>query len=289
MLDEIFTAEDLTKIEVDYFYQYQIMDWELQENILKALPDYLKRKFKPGKNLKPWHAIRRHEFRKSGLQLNLSRLGNEYLPDCMSSNNINEDLFHKHFTVGYLWRHRGACDAINPLFQKSKDWVLKTKSELFRRIIEEYDAHILIAGMKKGDDKAISEEIKNKCGFLSGEYKSKYTEYDLDLPKDRCTYLKGLGYAAEMEIMSRCDLLLMMPSGFSEALWMKKKAPVVLLDPPPVYMIKLFWNRMPLFNNLSPYFAFYNTLVPHTSDNVFKFLNKMNLLRKRKDSNPPVV
>ena len=170
---------------------------------------------------------------------------------------------------------------MNARFQRSKDWIMRTKSELFRKLIDKYGARILICGMNKKENaiKYIPEDIRMRAGFVEGEYRSKFAEDRLDLPEDRCVYLKGIGYAAEMEIMSRCDLLIMMPSGFSEALWMKRKAPVIIVDPPPDYVLKLAYNRMPLFNNNELRYFYYNNFIKHSAENVIDFLEKQKLAK----------
>jgi len=277
MLDEIHLAEEISVINVDYFYQFQVKDCELKSEVIDVLPDSIKSKFDLKHNKKPWSFIRLHDFRHSVLELELSDAGKDYLPICFKENGIDPAIFGRDLTIGYLWRYRSSGGAY---FQHPKDWIMRTKSELFRRLIDEHGARILICGMNKdaGTNEAIPEDILTRAGFVKGEYMSKFAEARLDLPQDRCTYLKGIGYAAEMEIMSRCDLLLMMPSGFSEALWMKQKAPVVLIDPPPDYMLRLAWNRMPLFNNNNPRYFYHNNFVKHSERNVIKFLKQRKLL-----------
>jgi len=280
MLDEIHLASHIPQVTVDYFYQFQVKDDELRRDIIDVLPEDIRSKFDLKCNRKPWSHIRSHNFKLTGLGLELSDVGKNYLPVCFKENGIDPAIFGRNFTVGYLWRYRSPRGAVKGYFQQSKDWIIHTKSKLFRRLIDEYDAHIFICGMNK-DKKVIAsmpKEILAEAGFVEGEYRCKFAEERLDLPRDRCVYLKGVGYAAEMEIMSHCDLLLMMPSGFSEPLWMKKKAPVVLVDPPPDYMLKIAWNRMPLFSNLIPRFFYCNNFVRHTADNIIDFLNQQKLL-----------
>lgn len=282
MLDEFYGPDEINTVPIDKFYQFQINDEELREELLDRLPQETRRKFDFSQNILPWHILRSFDYSRSGLGLELSETGAEYLPVCCELNGLSDELFAKKFTVGYLWRHRGKQGAVSPLFQKSREWILRTKSELFNELIDNYNAHIIIAGMGKPVAPLSGEinQAQQASGVLEGEYRAKYTDARLDLPDDSCTYLKGLGYAAEMEIMSRCDLLLMMPSGFSEPLWMKRKNPMLLMDPPPVYMAKLWKNRMPFFNNLQIDYAFFNLFVQHNKSNVLKFLVQHNLLSK---------
>jgi len=294
MIDEYYSADMITNINVDKFVQFQIKDRELNDLILSKLPAEILAKFNLKKVLKPWTIIKDFDFRKSGLRLDLSTTGEGYVPVCMKENGISSEIFKNKFVIGYLWRYRESWDAINPAFQKSKSWIIQTKNELFRKLISEYNAHILICGMSRHDSTPnqtiIDADFLNSFGFRKGEYCSKYTDLSFDLPPNSCTYLRGLGYAAEMEIMSRCDLLLMMPSGFSEPLWMMRKNPVIMLDPCLDYMIKLWWNRMPFFNNLNMHYAIFNLFTSHTPEKVINFLKaqgifppKQKVLNNRQD------
>lgn len=283
MLDEIRPIEEIEDENIDIFFQFQIHDRELKDRVFDKLTERTRRKFNFKSNIKPWHYIRAHNFKKSSMSLTLSDYGREYLPICVQGNEIDVELFNKRLTIGYLWRHRGKNDAVKNYFQKPAQEILKTKSELFQRLISEFNAHIFICGMKKGakptTDKTV--EVDRKAVFVEGEYRSKFTDLTLDIDQRHCTYMKGLGYAAEMEILSQCDLCFVMPSGFSEPLWMMKRRPVVLVDPPPVYMAKLIFNRMPLFDNLQPRFAYYNTFASHTAENILRFVIKNNMLARK--------
>ncbi len=276
VLDEIHHANKIIDVDVDCFRQYQIHDIELQENILKNLPPEILSKFDKRHNLKPWTELASFPFDRGGIKLALSKVGRDYLPECIRENEIDESLFSSKFTVGYLWRYR-AGGAVKPYFQRSKEWILKSKSGLLKKLIEKYDAHIFICGMGKRLNQPTDAALKN-AGVVAGEHNSKYAAETLNLPMENCTYLKGLGYAAELEIMSRCDLLLTMPSGFSEPLWMMKKSPVVMVDPPPFYLGKLAWHKMPLFDNKTFDGAIFNNLISHTAENVFTYLYRRNFV-----------
>lgn len=281
MLDETYMVSDIANVEIDYFFQFQIKDMELQEYVFSKISHKIRSKFDFTVNIKPWQIIRTHDFRKEGLKLELSETGKDYLPVCMNHNLLSESTFQGRITVGYLWRYRtGRGAAIKPYFQRPKEWILKTKTELFNKLIAEYNAHIIIAGMNKnisGSPVADSDVLKNGA-VRTGEYKAKYATEILDIPSANCTYLKGLGYAAEMEIMSRCSFLIMMPSGFSEPLWMRRDVPVVAVDPPPDYILRLTYNRVPFFNNLEPKYFIYNAFKAHTADNVMRFLKSIKIL-----------
>jgi hypothetical protein len=282
MLDEVYTAEEILSKNIDNIYQFQVKDMELQNDIINKLPGNIKSKFNLKTNIKPWQFIREHDFGKGDYSLELSDFGREFLPICMKLNGITEDTFKNKITIGYLWRYRSnpEKDAIKPYFQQSEEDILKSKSELFNALIKEFDAHIIIAGMRRNTREGETLEVLKKYGYETGSYRDKFTERGLDIPDDKCTYLKGLGFAAEAEIMSKCDLLIMMPSGFSEVLWMMRKNPVLLIDSPPVYLLKLLYNRMPLFNNLSLKYFIYNNLTKHTTENVLKFIKSHKLIKK---------
>lgn len=281
MLDEIYPASEISNVNVDTFFLFQVRDPELRRDIIEKLPPSIRCKMDITTNRKPWAIIKKHNFKKSGLSLELSDLGKNHFKKSLVYNEIDLNIFKERFTVGYLWRHRRAGGAIKTYFQPSSEWIIKTKSELLNRLTKDYNAHIFICGMNKDKHNlmsGISEEDKLNAGLLEGEHRSKYTDAQFDISTERCTYLRGTGFAAEIETLSMCDLLLLMPSGFSEALWMKQKPPTLLLDPPPDYMIKLWKNFMPLFNNYKPAYVRHNTFTRHTADNVMKMLKKQNLL-----------
>jgi hypothetical protein len=98
---------------------------------------------------------------------------------------------------------------------------------------------------------------------------------------DACVYLKGLSWGLELEIVRRCSLCIVMPSGFSETLLMKRSDATVLVDPPLHYLAKLLWNRMPFFgvwnmDNLAFYLR-----QPHTAERVLEYLHFRNLIEPR--------
>jgi hypothetical protein len=277
MLDEIHLASSIPRVPVDRFHQFQVHDVELRQEVIDPLPETFKRKFDLRAHHKPWHAIREHDFSQSGLELPLSQKGRDYVPVCMEQNGIDPDVFKRKRVIGYLWRHRGVNGGREVYGQRSQSWIHRTKSELFQNLIRDLDAHLIVAGMKR-DVGRVPDGVKHEAAFVEGEYRAKFADCELDICKDRVTYLKGLGFAAEMEIMSRCHLLLMMPSGFSEPLWMRRTVPVILMDPPPMYMARIWYNRMPLFDNRRPSYALYNSFIPHTAKNVIRFLGMQGLL-----------
>lgn len=282
MVDEVYLCNRIQDVHVDVFYQFQVRDPELVVDVLSQLPYNIQRKFDLDTVIKPWHIIREHEFEEKGIKLNLSALGEEYYPFCVKENGIDENIFHKKMTVGYLWRYRDSNDAIKPMFQRTKEWILRTKGELFNYLIEKYDAHIIVGGMKRITHDSGTTQMLEKYGFHKGSYQHKCSLDVFNLPDENVTYLKGLGFAEEIKIFSKCSFALTMPSGFSEALWMRRENPVFVMDPPPVYLAKLMWNKMPLFfNTKSKHFAF-NNLLPHNKPIVSGFLKDQHVLPWRK-------
>src|SRR5205807_10624718 len=89
---------------------------------------------------------------------------------------------------------------------------------------------------------------------------------------------KGLSWGLELEIIRRCALCVVMASGFSEALWMKRQGATVMVDTPPDYVAKLLWNRMPFFNLLRPSELWFQLRQPHTADRVLRYLRRRDLL-----------
>lgn len=279
MLSEIYHVDEINNVDIDYFHQYQINDIELNELVFSQLGEDLKKKFNFTSNIKPWLELREHDYSIKGLSLELSEAGKQYSAVCDSLNAIDNSLFDDKFTVGYLWRYRKG-GAIKPYLQRSSEWILNSKSSLFNLLIDNYNAHIFVCGMGK-DEQNISAINSAHSGVVKGEYLSKYSSDKLEIPEENSTYLKGLGFAAELYLMSRCDLLLMMPSGFSEPLWMMQGAPTVMVDPPPVYVAKLWWNRMPFFDHDMISGKIFNTLLPHTPSNIIRYLNYRGMLGKQ--------
>jgi hypothetical protein len=78
--------------------------------------------------------------------------------------------------------------------------------------------------------------------------------------------------------MRRCTLCIVMASGFSEALLMKREGQTVLVDPPVHYLAKLLWNGMPLFNPWSIRNLAFYLRQPHTAKRVLKHLGARKLI-----------
>lgn len=227
---------EIPKHDIDTFFQFQVRDPELQADVLSKLSLDVLRKFDLKNNRLPWQTLRSILPLAPEQQLGLSELGRATLPNLLRENGIDPQLFNQP-TIGFLWRHRASGGAVKPLVQSDAVELVEKYSRLFGRLIDTYGCHVLVCGMK------VSRTPENMHRI-----DAKFPKYGLDLPSEFSTYLKGLSWALELEILSGCTLCVANPSGFSEALWIKRGRGVVLLDPPPHYLAKALWHRVPLFN-----------------------------------------
>lgn len=272
--DGIYSEREITTVPVDRFYQFQIRDGELQQDIICKLPAEILAKFDHHLNIKPWSVLRTLDLHDPAVQLDMSNEGRARLPEVMRANNINPEVFDKRFTVGFLWRYRSGGSSVRTNLMPSEERVRREKSRLLTLLIEDYGAHVLVCGMNV----RATDENRTRID-------AKYTERKLDLPDKHATYLQGLSWGLELEILRRCDLCIVMPSGFSEALWMKRSGPTVLVDSPPHYLAKLVWNRLNLFEALSPREFFFQIMQPHTSLRVLRRMRQRKLLRRPRLAN----
>jgi len=73
-------------------------------------------------------------------------------------------------------------------------------------------------------------------------------------------------------------LLITMPSGFSEPLWMRKRQPVIIIFPPFEYLLRLWKHKMPFFNHATLAGKWFNTFTFHSTNKVLSYIKKMNYL-----------
>ncbi|MBD3287786.1 hypothetical protein GF337_03200 [candidate division KSB1 bacterium] len=280
-IDEIYLADKIADIHVDEFYQFQIHDQELNENILNHLPPTVKDLFDYKNVNLPWLILKEHNFSEKPLYLELSSRGKEYFKFAKEINEIDDTVFETRFTVGFLWRYRQK-GSINSKGQFPVRIIKHHLNKLFKELTRNYDSHILICGMRKGELEASPkyEEIVKEAGLALGERRNTFTNYRFDIDPSRSTYLKGVGYAAEMYIMSQCDLLITMPSGFSEPLWMMQKQPVIIIFPPFEYLLRLWKWNMPFFDHNRWSGRWYNTFTLHSAGNVLNYLKKRDYLSR---------
>lgn len=219
----------------DRFFQFQDRDRELRDDVLSKLPPTVLQRLDFDENRIPWRCLRSILPLSPEQQLGLSDLGRTMLPEIMRENGIPSEVFQRP-TIGFLWRYRSAGGAvkgtpIHPMQLAAK------YSRLFHRLIDAFGCHVLICGMKVARTRENMHRID-----------AKYPEFGLDLPPDFSTHLKGLSWPLELEILSRCTVCVANPSGFSEALWIKRGGGVLLADPSLHYLAKALWHRVPLFN-----------------------------------------
>jgi hypothetical protein len=231
---------ELPKHKIDGFFQFQVLDAELRAEVLSKLSPEAMSKLDSQKNRRPWKYLRSILPLRPEQQLGLNALGRETLPTVMQQSGLRPDIFNNP-TIGFLWRHRSPGGYVKPIFQPSAERLVAKYSHLFARLIEEYGCHVVVCGMK------VLRTPENRYRI-----DAKYPEYGLDLPAKSSTHLRGLSWPLELEILSRCTWCVANPSGFSEALWIKRGANVFLIDPPPHYLARAMWYRGPFFHLSQP-------------------------------------
>ena len=277
MFDEIYLWDEIPKRGIDRFDQFQIKDGELADEVFANLPTDTLAKFDFQKRWLPWQVIRQHNFAQSPMRLELSAEGKQHYAHVLAEHDLTEEAVAK--SVGYLWRYRPPGGAIKPWLQAPKESILRTKSELFSDLVNRHGLKIIAAGMnyQSAKNQELSQ-VRSRSGVLDGEINSKFTADKLDVADEHVTYLKGLGYAAELEIIAKTRFQLLMPSGFSEPIWMMNRQKTLLVDPPPVYLLKLLKNRMPLFDNTRWGSWLYNSTNCHSAKRVMAELSRRKLI-----------
>jgi hypothetical protein len=232
--------QDFRETPVDEVVQYQVFDPDLQSDVLANLPAELLAKFNRTQNRLFWNDLRGRLPLRSDQRLSLSAAGQRETELAMQEYGIPADVFQKRPTVGFVWRYRVAASAVKPFLQPPAEVLVDKYSRVLRRLIEELDCHILVTGMNLETDDTNRHRVD-----------AKYATFGLDLPAERCTYLRGRNWVADMEILSRCTTVAAMASGISEALDTHRGGGVILLDPPLHYMLLLLKYRVRLFNYLT--------------------------------------
>gem|GEM_PF-1298433 len=216
---------------IDIFYQFQINDKELQEEVFKKLPPETLSKFDFECNLLP-HVYMRYITQKP-FQLLFNDKG------CESIEKIKETLpsnFFDSLTIGFMWRYRKKGGAIKPYLMPSEETLVEKYSALFKYVVEELNCNVLIAGMN------VKTTDENRF-FVD----AKFPEFALNYHHEKVCYLPGKSWLAEVEVLSKCDIVICNPSGFSEAIYLLGKD-CILVDPPLDYLLKMLKNRAPVFN-----------------------------------------
>lgn len=246
---------------IDLFYQFQVFDTELKEEVLSTLSVDTLNKFDFENNLLPHIYMNKiQEIKEKRFTLPFSTSGQK------SYESIRNELptdFFKGKTIGFMWRYRSANGAVNPMFMPSEDELKNKYSEVLKSSIEQWNCNVLVAGMK------VKTTEENR--FVVD---AKFPEYGLNFTHDNLHYLPGKGWLAEVELISQCDIVICNPSGFSEAIFLKGKECIVV-DPPLHYTLKTIKNGFPLFGlgiqNLSQIRVFFRSIFQkHSAD----FLNR---------------
>jgi len=220
--------------EIDRFYQFQVLDTELKEEVLGKLSSKTLKKFDLVNNLLP------HIYMNTIQERKIKRFTLPFSESGIASyenirNQLPADLF-KGKTIGFMWRYRSANGAVNPMFMPSEDALKNKYSEVLKSAINQWGCNVLVAGMK------VKTTEENR--FIVD---AKFPEYGLNFAHDNLHYLPGKGWLAEVELISQCDIVICNPSGFSEAIFLKGKECIVV-DPPLHYVLKTVKNSFPLFN-----------------------------------------
>ena len=220
-------------VNIDTFYQFQIFDQELQEDVLSTLSKETLSKFDLNHNLLPHVYMNKIQAKKKQrFKLHFTEVGKEHFDSIAKT--LPKDLF-KGKTIGFMWRYRSRGGAIKPLFMANEDTLRDKYSSILKQAINQYNCHVLVAGMK------VKTTEKNRRVV-----DAKFPEYGLNFQHENLHYLPGKGWLSEVELISRCDIVICNPSGFSEAVFLKGKDCVVV-DPPLHYVLKTIKNGFPLF------------------------------------------
>jgi len=224
---------ELEDAKIDRFYQFQVNDIELRVDILDQLSDSVLGKFDRKNNLLPHVYMRRFMFPNyRNFNISFTEQGLANIRDI--ERGLPPGFFSKR-TVGFMWRYRSKSGAISPRFTRPAEDLREKYSLVLEEVADRWDCNVLVAGMNVETTEANKYYVD-----------AKFPEYGLNVRNDRIHYLPGKGWLAEIELLSRCDVVVCNPSGFSEALFLKGKE-CLLVDPPLHYVLKTVKNGLPLF------------------------------------------
>jgi hypothetical protein len=242
------------------FVQYQVLDPDLQRDVISKLPAATRARIGNVNRIYYQDLLGSMPLSPPN-RLALNPEGLAAAGRAMYSYGLDPDFFERRPTIAFLWRYRTHQSAIHPFLQPPAEECVRKYSSAFRRLIDDFGCHILVTGMNLVTDESNRTRVD-----------AKYTSVGLDLPSDSCTYLKGLGWAADLEILSRCTAAAGMASGFTEALETHRGGGVVLLDPPLIYLMKFFKYRVRLFGNMTPAGLWKTWSRPHSEDRIYRWL-----------------
>lgn len=233
-----YDIEQLGKVQVDQFVQFQIHDQELNQECLNQLPQALRNQFDFTHNLLP-HLYFRDVAKQRGLSSlsfpQWNQQGEQRYQEIQQQSQLSSEIFADK-TLGLMWRYRSPGGAIKPLFQQAQTELVEKYSQLAEYAIQQLGCQVIVAGMR------VKTTDENRF-----RVDAKFPEFGLNFEHPKLHYLKGLGWLSEIALLGRCDYILCNPSGFSEALFLQGKN-CELVDPPLHYVLKTLKNRFPLFD-----------------------------------------
>jgi hypothetical protein len=253
--------EAMLSMPVDEYLQYQVLDSELKQDVLDRLPPDLLARIDRSRNRLFWDDLRGFLPLQPSQRLQLSAEGRREVPLAMEQYGIPEDLFRTRKTVAFVWRYRPRGGAIHPLGQPSVESLVEKYSRVLRRLIDDFDCHVLITGMNPLADETDRHGLDPK-----------YASFGLDLPAGRCTYLKRRNWVADLEILSRCTAAAVMASGISEALDTHRGGGAILVDPPLHYVLVLLRYRVALYNFMTPRGFWRICSRPHSAGRLYRWI-----------------
>jgi len=225
---------EIDQSDIDCFYQFQVLDIELKEEVLSTLSPETLKKFDLENNLLPhiyMNTVQEKKTKRFSLPFSVS--GKESYDEIRSQ--LPTDFF-KNKTIGFMWRYRSAQGAVSPMFMPDEETLKEKYSTVLETAIKQWDCNVLVAGMK------VKTTEENR--FIVD---AKFPEYGLNFQHENLHYLPGKGWLAEVELIAQCDIVICNPSGFSEAIFLKGKE-CIIVDPPLHYILKTIKNGFPLFD-----------------------------------------
>ena len=253
--------EEMPSTPVDEFLQYQVLDSELKLDVLDHLPADPLAKIDRTRNRIFYDDLRGLLPLPAAHRLRLSDEGRQEVRLAMEQYGIPENLFRTRKTVAFVWRYRAWGSAVKPIGQPSAESLVDKYSRVFRRLINDFDCHVLITGMNP----ASQATDLSRAG-------PKYAPFGLDLPAERCTYLQARNWVADLEILSRCTSAAVMASGISEALDTHRGGGAILMDPPLHYVLVLLKYRVALFDYMTPRGFWRIWSRPHSAGRLYRWI-----------------
>ena len=248
--------------EFDLFYQYQVFDPELRQDVIDKLSQKVKDKIDKQNNILPWQYLPKFFPPSPENLLPLSKYGHKLLKDEIESKGLDDNFFSKP-TIGVVWRYRTPGGSIAPYMQPTSDSMLEKYSYVLKKLIDEYDCNVMVFGMKRKMEGIVKHILDNK-----------FPEFGLDIPESHTRYVNGLNFVVNAHIASKANILLVHASGFSEYVYMMRNENIFLVDAPLVYMLKILKYRLPFFDHFNPTTFVRHWVRPHSTKRIYKWLRQ---------------